>query len=221
MFGIEPVTTFELAYKGLIVGIIASAPTGPVGILGIQRTLKKGPKYGLVTGMGAILSDLLYGLMTALGMSFIMDFMTNKTNVFWMELIGSTMLFIFGLYMFRSDPSKYFHPSANTSKGKGSYFHNFITSFLITLSNPLIIILFIALFARFTFIVPNQPVPQIIGFIAMIGGAAIWWIGLVYVVNRIRKTFNVRYVRILNLSVGGLVILASVFGFLFTLLDII
>ena len=97
MLGIEPVTTFELAYKGFIIGIIASAPTGPIGILGIQRTLKNGPKYGVVTGVGAVISDVIYSLITALGMSFVMDFMTNRTNIFWMEIIGSAMLFIFGL----------------------------------------------------------------------------------------------------------------------------
>lgn len=218
MLVLEPVTIFELAYKGLLVGIIASAPTGPVGILGIQRTLKKGPIYGLVTGAGAVLSDLLYGLLTALGMSFVMDFMTNQQNIFWMELIGSAMLFVFGLYMFRSDPSKYFHPHTSKNLGKGTYLHNFFTSFLVTLSNPLIIILFIALFARFTFIVPDQPIPQIVGFITMTCGATLWWLGLVYIINRIRKTFNVRYVRILNLSVGSIVIIASVCGFIFTLM---
>lgn len=217
MLGIEPVTTFELAYKGFIIGFIASAPTGPIGILGIQRTLKNGPRYGLITGLGAVLSDIVYGLITALGMSFVMDFMTNATNVFWMEIIGSAMLFIFGLYMFRSDPSKYFHPDTMNGNKK-SYAHHFLTSFLLTLSNPLIIILFVALFARFAFIVPSQPIPQIVGFITMTCGAALWWVVLTYGVNRIRKTFNIQYVRILNLSVGGIVIIASLLGFVFTLM---
>ena len=217
MLGIEPVTTFELAYKGLIIGIIASAPTGPIGILGIQRILKKGPNYGLVTGAGAVISDLIYGLITALGMSFVMDFMTNETNIFWMEIIGSAMLFVFGLYMFRSTPDKYFLPQA-ANLSKGNYVNNFFTSLFLTLSNPLIIFLFIALFARFAFIVPDQPIPQVIGFITMTLGAASWWIVLTYGVNKIRKTFNVKYVRILNLTVGGIVILASLFGFAFTLM---
>jgi hypothetical protein len=49
-------------------------------------------------------------------------------------------------------------------------------------------------------------------------GAASWWIVLTYGVDKIRKTFNVKYVRILNLTVGGIVILASLFGFVFTLM---
>ena len=49
-------------------------------------------------------------------------------------------------------------------------------------------------------------------------GAALWWVVLTYGVNRIRKTFNIQYVRILNLSVGGIVIIASLLGFVFTLM---
>ena len=58
----EYISTFQLFLKGLIIGIIASAPMGPVGILCIQRTLQKGRSYGIVTGAGAALSDLFYAL---------------------------------------------------------------------------------------------------------------------------------------------------------------
>ena len=86
-----------LILKGLLVGIIASAPMGPVGVLCIQRTIQKGRNYGIVTGAGAALSDIIYALMTGLGMSFVMDFIDNKDNVFWLKLLGSVMLFIFGI----------------------------------------------------------------------------------------------------------------------------
>lgn len=83
-----------LILKGLLVGIIASAPMGPVGILCIQRTMQKGRAYGIVTGAGAALSDIIYALMTGLGMSFVMDFIDKEQNIFWLKLIGSVMLFI-------------------------------------------------------------------------------------------------------------------------------
>ena len=88
-----------LIIKGLLVGIIASAPMGPVGILCIQRTLNKGRAYGIVTGAGAALSDIIYALMTGLGMSFVMDFIDQKENLFWLKLAGSLMLLVFGIYM--------------------------------------------------------------------------------------------------------------------------
>ena len=104
MLLIEPISTLELVLKGLFVGVIASAPTGPVGVLCIQRTLRKGMKYGLVTGLGAALSDLFYALITGFGMTFVTDFVQTPANRFIMQLIGSAMLLLFGLYMFRSDP---------------------------------------------------------------------------------------------------------------------
>ena len=78
-----------LILKGLLIGIIASAPMGPVGILCIQRTLKKGRWYGFVTGVGASISDIIYALITGFGMSFVMDLITNPTNKFWLQIIGS------------------------------------------------------------------------------------------------------------------------------------
>ena len=71
---IESVNAIDLAVRGMVVGIVASAPMGPVGVLIVQRTLNKGRWYGFATGIGAALSDLIYAVMTGLGMSFMMDF---------------------------------------------------------------------------------------------------------------------------------------------------
>ena len=124
---IEFASPLLLILKGLLVGIIASAPMGPVGILCIQRTMQKGRAYGIVTGAGASLSDIIYALMTGFGMSFVMDFISNEENIFWLKLVGSVMLFIFGIYMFKTDPKKCMH---KPSGEKGTLVHNFTTAFL-------------------------------------------------------------------------------------------
>jgi hypothetical protein len=72
-FPIE-INILDFIFKGIIIGVIASAPMGPVGILCIQRTLNKGRWFGFVTGIGAACSDIVYALFTGLGMSFVMDF---------------------------------------------------------------------------------------------------------------------------------------------------
>ena len=43
-------TIFDILWKGFIIGVIVSAPLGPVGVLCIQRTLNKGRWYGFVNG---------------------------------------------------------------------------------------------------------------------------------------------------------------------------
>ena len=196
----------ELVLKGIIIGVIASAPMGPVGILCIQRTLKKGRWYGFVTGIGAALSDIIYALITGLGMSFVMDLITNPTNKFWLQISGSVVLMLFGVYCWKSNPASHVHQS---SQNKGSYSHNGFTAFLLTFSNPLIILLFMASFAQFAFVVPNHPLEMTVGYIGIIGGALMWWFGLTWLVDKIREKFDIDGISILNKIIGAVVVIFS------------
>lgn len=210
----EPVNTLDLLIKGLIVGIVASAPMGPVGVLCIQRTLNKGRWYGFVTGIGAAFSDIVYALITGFGMSFVVDFIENETNMFYLQLVGSIMLFLFGIYTYRSDPRQSLRPA---SKNRGTLIHNMVTGFLVTFSNPLIIFLFVALFARFTFVVPDHLLQQSLGYVSVFVGALLWWFTLTFFVNKVRAHFDVKGIWILNRIIGAVVIVASVAGIVITL----
>ena len=97
MLWIESVNALDLAVRGMVVGIVASAPMGPVGVLTVQRTFNKGRWYGFATGCGAAVSDLIYAMMTGLGMSFVMDFVEKPTQMFYLKILGSILLFRFCL----------------------------------------------------------------------------------------------------------------------------
>ena len=160
------------------------------------------------------MSDIAYALLTGYGMSFVFDYI-NK-NIFYLQLLGSIMLLLFGIYTFRSNPVQSIRPA---SSNKGSYFHNFITAFFVTLSNPLIIFLFIGLFARFAFVQPGVLVfEEITGYFAIAMGALTWWLGITYFVNKVRTKFNLRGIWILNRVIGSIVMLVSVAGLVYTLL---
>lgn len=210
----ESVSTLDLIIKGLLIGIVASAPMGPVGVLCIQRTLNKGRWFGFVTGIGAAFSDIIYALITGFGMSFVVDFIEDKDNMFYLQLIGSIMLFLFGLYTFRSNPTKSIRP---TSPKKGTLVHNMVTGFFVTFSNPLIIFLFVALFARFTFVVPDHLFQQSIGYLSIALGALLWWFVLTYFIDKVRSKFNVKGIWILNRIIGSAVIIAAIIGIIITL----
>ena len=212
---IEQVTILDILVKGLIVGVVVSAPLGPVGVLCIQRTLNKGRWYGFVTGLGACLSDIIYALVTGYGMSFMDEFLMK--NQVLLQIVGSVMLFVFGIYTFRSNPVQSIRPVSSTP---GTYLHNFVTAFFVTLSNPLIIFLFIGLFARFSFVLPDDSLKgiQLVGYLAIVLGALCWWFGITYFVNKVRTRFNVRGIWILNRVIGSVVMLASVFSLVYTLL---
>lgn len=211
---LEQVSLLEFLVKGFIIGVIVSAPLGPVGVLCIQRTLNKGRAYGFVTGLGAALSDIIYALITGYGMSFVFDFI--QANIFYLQLIGSIMLLVFGVYTFRSNPVHSIRP---VSPNKGTLVHNFITAFFVTLSNPLIIFLFIGFFARFAFVLPEIPIyEQTLGYIAIVAGAVSWWFSITFFVSKIRNRFNLRGIWMLNRIIGVVVVVMSIIGFSYTLL---
>ena len=160
------------------------------------------------------MSDICYALLTGYGMSFVFDYV-NK-NIFYLQLIGSVMLLAFGVYTFRSNPVKSLRPP---SGNKGTYLHNFVTAFFVTLSNPLIIFLYVGLFARFSFVGNGALVSETVtGYVAIILGALAWWFGITYFVNKVRSQFNLRGIWMLNRIIGSVVIIVSVLGLAFTLM---
>lgn len=203
--------------KGILIGVIASAPMGPVGILCIQRTLNKGRWFGFITGVGAAASDIFYALITGLGMSFVMDFINNEHNKYLLQISGSIMLFIFGIYCFKSNPMKNAHKSSNK---KGTLTHNAITAFFVTLSNPLIIFLFMATFAQFAFVIPDHPIEMSVGYLSIVLGALLWWFGLTWLIDKVRNIFDPNGITIINKVIGSVVMIFSLialFGLVFNL----
>ncbi len=204
----------EMALKGAIIGVVASAPMGPVGILCVQRTLNKGRHAGLATGVGAALSDIIYAVVTGYGMSFVIDIIRDVRVAFWIKLAGSLLLFLFGLYTYRSNPAGRVKP---VSRNKGTLFHHFLTGFLVTFSNPLIVFLFVGLFGQFTFILPGNPVPQVVGYVFIVAGALGWWFGLTWLVDKVRGRFDVRGIWRINRAIGLVVMVVSALMALYTL----
>lgn len=204
----------ELFSKGLIIGILVSAPMGPIGMLCIQRTLNKGRWHGFITGLGATLSDIIYAALTCLGIGVVVNFVEANQAPF--QLMGSILLGFFGFYIFNINPVKILKKQR---ENKLSYTQDFITAFLLTFSNILIVLLYISLFARFGFILPEYSVLMLVGGIFSIGlGALSWWFGITYIVSKVRRWFNVRGIWMLNRMVGSIIIILSVLGALSVLL---
>ncbi len=203
----------DVVIKGLIIGVVVSAPMGPVGVLCVQRTLNKGRWYGFITGFGAAISDIIYAVLTGFGMSIVIELIDK--NQFYLQLFGSILLLGFGIYTFLSNPAKSLRPA---NRNKDSYVRNFVTALLVTLSNPLIIFLFITLFARFSFVRSDMHFSEVlVGYSAIAIGALIWWFGLTYVVHRVSTHFNPRGIWIMNRIIGSIVSIVALAGVVVTL----
>lgn len=199
---------FYTMWRGLAIGIIISAPMGPVGILCVQRTLDKGRKTGLYTGVGAAISDLLYCLLTGFGLSFIEEFLERNSNI--IQLLGSVVLIGFGIYLFKSNPSRKLKKPSEQRIPAG---RNILNGFLFTVSNPLIIFLIIGLFARFNFLMPEiKFYHYIIGFIFIFLGALLWWYFVTFFVDKVRAHFNLRSMWLINKIIGSVIFLFAIVG---------
>lgn len=181
---------------------------GPIGVLCIQRTLNKGRRSGLATGLGASLSDLCYAILTGLGLSIVVDFI--EAHQAPLQIIGSLVLTGFGLYLFRQNPARNIRKKLNQ---KSSFTQDFASSFLLTLSNPLILLLLIGLFARLNFFLPEMKAGHyILGYVSIILGAFIWWFTITYIINKVRSHFNLRSLWLINRIISIVIIVMSLVG---------
>lgn len=203
-------------FHGFLIGVLISAPMGPIGALCIQRTMNKGQWAGFFTGVGAGLSDLIYCLLTGLGMSFIIDFIERNQSP--LQILGSLVLVAFALYIIYKNPAGRLKTPHEKKK---SYTQDFITGFLFTFSNPLILFLIIGLFARFNFMQQDMNIYfSLAGFVSIFIGALVWWFVVTYFVNAVRNHFNLRSLWLVNRIIGVLILFMALFGLIWGVKDL-
>ena len=200
----------ELFYAGIIIGVLVSSPMGPIGMLCIQRTLSKGQMSGFVSGLGAAFSDLVYAAGTGLFMGLVVNFVEAHHRP--LQIFGSIVLAIFGYYIFQSNPVKSLH---HNQESRQTLVQDFVTAFFLTLSNVLIVFLFIGLYARFGFVLPEHSLQMTAsGLIGVFFGAVLWWLFITFIVSLMRRWFNIRSIKALSKIVGIVIIVLAVFGFI-------
>lgn len=198
----------QIIISGLLIGVLVSAPMGPVGMLIIQRTLNKGRWAAFFTGVGAAMSDIFYCLLTGLGLSFITDFI--EAHDYLLQIIGSLVLVAFAIYLFQKNPARALR---KRRENKTTFLKDIGTGFLFTFSNPLILFFIIGLFGRFNFLLPEfQYYHYIVGYVSIFVGALLWWYLITFGVNKIRSHFNVRSMWFLNRIIGTILIIMAIVG---------
>lgn len=204
----------EFILKGIIIGLSISVPLGPIGMLTIQRTLHKGRKFGFFTGLGATTSDLVYIVLTLFFLNFIQQFIEDQKLI--IQIGGSIIICIFGLYIFKSNPA--IQPKLKTPENE-NLFKDYITSFLLTFSNPLIVFVMLALFARFEFVATEVKWYELItGILSIVTGAVLWWSLLTFFASKFKKFLNMRGLKLINIITGSIIMLIGCAGLVLSLL---
>ena len=133
----------------------------------------------------------------------------------YLQIVGSLLLLAFGFYTYRTDPTRKLR---KPGQQKGSLWHNAVTAFFVTLSNPLIVFLFMALYAQFAFgLQIDKPIDMVVGFLSIVGGALLWWWGLTWLIDQIRTKFSTDGIKLINKIIGMVVMMGSVIILLTTL----
>ena len=199
----------ETIYKGFLIGVIVSAPMGPIGILCVQRTLNRGRMHGFITGLGAMVSDLIYAFITLIGMGFVNTIL--EANEQLLQYVGSLVIVLFGIGIFFTNPLKILKPA--TSAPETRYNQDFFTAFFLTLSNVAIVFLFISLFARFNYSpLETNWFTFAIGLISIGLGALAWWFFITTYVSKLKRYFNRHALKLFNRTVGSILVLLGVLG---------
>ena len=205
--------------RGFAIGVLISAPMGPIGMLVIQRTLNKGRREAFFTGIGAAISDLGYCLLTGFGIAFIAEFIEKQQLL--LQLVGSVVIAAFGVYLFRSNPSRRLKaPRPGNDSAPRTSWSDLATGFLFTVSNPFILFFIIGLFARFNFFLPEfKFYHYIAGYVAIASGALSWWFVITTLVNKMRAHFNVRSLYLINRIIGSILLIFAVVGCVSSIVD--
>ena len=198
----------ELAIKGIIVGLCISVPLGPIGMLCVQRTLTRGRAHGIVTGLGATTSDLVYTFITLFFLRFVIGFIEAHQAVF--QFTGAFVVVLFGAFIIKSRPTSQTQPHVVS---KGSLVSDYFTAFGLTFSNPLILFVLMALFARFDFIAERSPaLHYLVGIGCILMGATAWWLLLTYIVSHFKNKLGLRGLRLINLITGSVIVVIGCAG---------
>jgi len=192
-----------LIAKGILIGLLVSIPLGPIGVLVIQRTVNKSRIAGLLTGLGATLSDTLYAVIAGFSLTFVIDFIRENEILF--QTIGSLVLLGMGIHIFFKNPITDLR--RNRLRGN-THFKDIVSSFLLTFSNPLSVFVFLAVFASSGVAINiEKPYHAFFVVLGIFTGAFVWWFSLSGFVSLFRHKINLRILWWINKTAGVVVVI--------------
>ena len=186
--------------RGVVAGLIIAAPVGPVNLLCIRRTLEKGWKSGIVSGLGAAVADTLYGAIAGFGISLVIQLLIREE--FWIRMIGGIFLAGIGV-VYYCKPPRSLHAGEDDSSANS----DFASALLLNVTNPTTVLSFMAVLATLG-VGRQRPLWQTVFLVAGIFcGSMTWWTILVSTANRLRDRITDRTMRWMNhvagIAIGG------------------
>ena len=184
------ISVLEIILKGMAIGFLAAAPTGPSGVLVIQRTLNKGRWKGFLTGLGVSVSDAIYIMITMMCLSLVLRYLEDPKIALVVKLLGCALLLVFGITTVRNNPLA---ASKEVKVKKDSLWQIMITGTLVAIVNPLVVFFYMGLFAFFSLPVDDfSTAVKMQTYLFVLLGDVCWWLTLSTLINKLRNRFDLR-----------------------------
>lgn len=172
----------ETWWKGLILGFSIAAPLGPIGLLCIKRTLEGGRWHGVLSGLGAASADALYGSLAAFGLAALLERYTFIQT--WTQILGGVFIIYLGIRFILTKATA-------KEAGNGSRLENlgkvWLTTFLLTMSNPVTIFAFLGMFAGAGVQSTTAAIWLVLGIFM---GSMLWWLTLAQLTHWLGKRMS-------------------------------
>ena len=203
-----------LFLKGLLIGFAIAAPVGPIGLLCIKRTLSDGRLAGFISGLGAAMADAVFSFVAVVGLTAIGDFVVDHKSA--LSVLGGCFLIYLGHAEWRAKPVD---PAVSPLNPMGLVGH-FVSTFFLTLANPMTILSFIGIFVGLDVAGPGGQIgpaeQEYTGMTRLVLGvflgSALWWLTLSGGVGFIRHRLGGETVLWLNRVAGTLIILFGLYA---------
>ena len=193
-----------LLIKGIIVGIIVAAPMGPVNIIVIQRTITRGGFSALITGSGGAIGDGVFAIIAALGLTAARHFV--EEHEFWFRLPGGLFMLVLAFFVWRR------HPHMEETDDSSGLVRSVITTFLLTISNPITVAGSAALFVAFGLTTGFAYVAASAVVIGVVAGSMLWWVIVVSAVRLLHGHIEDRHLEIFNRYAAVAVFLFGIYA---------
>ena len=188
--------------KAILIGILASAPVGPVSVLVMQKSFCHGRYAGLAAGAGSALVDTFFAVASLLAFMVVSDFFSRHEQ--WIFIGGGLLVVVLGFFMLRRKPLEDKIMVAETSKSKAVQYA--LQGAGCCLANPGALAYMFALVTLLRLDVGNAESSFWLIALCVFLGALAWWFSLAYAADKLRERFNIKTINRVNRYAGYAVI---------------
>ena len=190
--------------KGIVVGIVIAVPVGPVGVMCVRRTVIEGKLAGFVSGLGAATADAVFGVIAGFGLSVVSDLLISYQH--WLRIAGAGLLLVVGGHSLLARQP----PKLGSARKPESLSWYYVSTFALTLTNPITILAFVAIFAAVGLTGAEATLGRAATLVLGVWvGSLLWWFALSFGVGFFLRSFEPRHLRWINRGSGAILFLSG------------